>query len=115
MHSDVKTMRTKIQPTNVQCHLAMPNDTLELQLPKYGSINSIRLSMNLDGGIGEASFQPAGYSRPNSDCEGIPFTPPANTQTLSTTLITEDIWRRKNSGQLRLSDVQWSPMSYRQG
>ena len=73
-------MRTKIQPTDVQCHLAMPNDTLELQLPKYGSINSIRLSMNLDGGVGEASFQPAGYSRPNSDCEGIPFTPPANTQ-----------------------------------
>ena len=36
--------------------------------------------MNLNGGIGEASFQPAGFSRPNSDCEGIPFTPLMNNQ-----------------------------------
>ena len=36
--------------------------------------------MNLDGGAGEASFQPAGYSRPSSDCEGVLFTPPVNTQ-----------------------------------
>ena len=36
--------------------------------------------MHLTGGVGEASFQPAGFSRPNSDCEGTPFTPPANDQ-----------------------------------
>ena len=59
---------------------ASPSDTLELIVPEYGSINEIILRMNLDGGIGEASFQPAGFSRPNSDCEGIPFTPPMNNQ-----------------------------------
>ena len=36
--------------------------------------------MHLTGGVGEASFQPAGYSRPNSDCEGTRFTPPPNDQ-----------------------------------
>ena len=80
MHSDIETKRSKIQPTNVQCHHASPNDTLEIELPEYGSINSIRLMMNLEGGVGEVSFQSAGYSRPNSDCEGVPFTPPANDQ-----------------------------------
>ena len=74
------TKRTNILPNNVQCHHASPNDTLELEVPEYGSINSIRLRMNLDGGVGQASFQPAGFSRPNSDCEGIPFTPPMNDQ-----------------------------------
>ena len=73
MHSD-------ILQNNVQCHHASPNNTLELEVPEYGSINSIRLRMNLDGGVGQASFQPAGFSRPNSDCEGIPFTPPMNDQ-----------------------------------
>ena len=80
MHSDIETKRTKRQPNNVQCHHASPNDTLELEILEYGSINSIRLMMNLDGGVGEASFQPIGYSRPNSDCEGTPFTPPINDQ-----------------------------------
>ena len=36
--------------------------------------------MHLTGGVGEASFQPAGYSRPNSNCEGPRFTPLANEQ-----------------------------------
>ena len=36
--------------------------------------------MHLTGGVGEASFQQAGYSRPNSDCEGTKFTQPANDQ-----------------------------------
>ena len=80
MHSDIETKRTKVQPTNVQCHHASLNDTLEVEIPEYGSINSIQLMMHLTGGVGEASFQPAGYSRPNSDCEGIPFTPPINDQ-----------------------------------
>ena len=36
--------------------------------------------MHLTGGVGEATFQPPGFSRPNSDCEGTPFTPTANDQ-----------------------------------
>ena len=80
MDSDIETMRTNILPNNVQCHHASLNDTLKLIVPEYGSINSIRLRMNLDGGIGEAFFQPAKFSRPNSDCEGTPFTPPMNNQ-----------------------------------
>ena len=82
MHSDIETKRTKVQPTNVQCHHASPNDTLEIEVPEYGSINSIRLEMHLTGGVGEATFQPPGFSRPNSDCEGTPFTPPANDQSI---------------------------------
>ena len=80
MHSDIETMRTNILPNNVQCHNASPNDTLELIVPEYGSINEIELRINLDGGVGEASFQPAGFSRPNSNYEGVPFTPPMNNQ-----------------------------------
>ena len=80
MHADVETMRTNILPNNIQCHNASPNDTLELTVPEYGSINEIKLRINLDGGVGEASFQPAGFSRPNSYCEGTPFTPPKNNQ-----------------------------------
>ena len=49
-------------------------------MPEYGSIDEINLRINLDGGVGEASFQPAGFSRPNSYCEGTPFTPPRNNQ-----------------------------------
>ena len=80
MRSNIETKRTTVQPTNVQCHHSSPNDTLEIELPEYGSINNIRLMMHLTGGVGEASFQPAGFSRPNSDCEGTPVTPPANDQ-----------------------------------
>ena len=47
-------------------------------MPSYGSINEINLKIKLDGGIGEASFQPNGFSRPNSYCKGNPFTPPRN-------------------------------------
>ena len=80
MHSFVETKRTLIQPSNVQCHHSAPNNTLEIEIPEYGTINKIHLMMHLTGGVGEASFQPAGYSRPNSDCEGTRFTPPANDQ-----------------------------------
>ena len=45
MHSDIQTKRTNILPNNVQCHHASPNDTLELEVPEYGSINSIRVRM----------------------------------------------------------------------
>ena len=73
MHSNIETKRTTVQSTNVQCYHSSPNDTLEIELPEYGTINGIRLMMHLTGGVGEASFQPAGYSRPNSDCEGTKF------------------------------------------
>ena len=80
MHADIETMRTYILPTNIQCHHALPDQTLEITVPSYGSINEINLKIKLDGGIGEASFQPNGFSRPNSYCKGNPFTPPRNTQ-----------------------------------
>ena len=82
MHRNIKTKRTTVQPTNVQCHHSSPNDTLEIEFPEYGTLNGIRLMMHLTGGVGEASFQPAGFSRPNSDCEGAKFTPPVNDQSL---------------------------------
>ena len=80
MHRNIETKRTTVQPTNVQCHHSSPNDPLEIELPEYGTINGIQLMMHLTGGVGEASFQPGGFSRPNSDFEGSPFTPPANDQ-----------------------------------
>ena len=80
MHADVETLRTNILPNNIQCHQATPNGTLEVTVPEYGSINKINLRINLEGGLGEALFQPIGFSRPNSYCEGTPFTPPRNNQ-----------------------------------
>ena len=53
---------------------------LEIDIPPYGNINRISILMHLEGGVGEASFQPAGYSRPNSDCRGTKFSPPPNKQ-----------------------------------
>ena len=76
MHSFIETKRSLIQTTKAQCHHAAPNDTLEIEIPEYGTINRIRLLVHLEGGVGETSFQPAGYSRPNSDCKGKKFTPP---------------------------------------
>ena len=80
MHANVETLRTYILPTNIQCHHALPDQTLEITVPSYGSINEINLKIKLDGGIGEASFQPIGFSRPNSYCKGTSFTPPRNNQ-----------------------------------
>ena len=57
MHSHMETKRTLIQSTNIQCHHSSPNDTLEIELPEYGTINSIRLMMHLTEGVGEASFK----------------------------------------------------------
>ena len=74
MHANIETMRTFILPTNIQCHNASPDQTLEITVPSYGSINEINLKIKLDGGVGEASFQP------NSYCKGNQFTPPRNTQ-----------------------------------
>ena len=67
MHANVETLRTNILPNNIQCHQATPNGTLELTVPEYGSINEINLRINLEGGVGEAFFQPIGFSRPNSN------------------------------------------------
>ena len=95
MHSFVETQRTLIRTTKAQCHQASPNDTLEIELPPYGTINRIRLLMHLQGGVGEASFQPAGYSRPNSDCKGKEFTPPPNEQNRITYLDYSEHLREK--------------------
>ena len=51
--------------------------------------------MHLQGGVGEASFQPAGYSRPNSDCKGKKFTPPPNEQNRITYLDYSEHLREK--------------------
>ena len=77
MHSNIETKRTTVQSTNLQCYHSSPNDTLEIELPEYGTINGIRLMMHLTRGVGEASLQPAGFSRPNS---GTKFTPPESDQ-----------------------------------
>ena len=42
--------------------------------------------MHLEGGLAEASFQPVGYSRPNSYCSGESFQPPSNDQSRITYL-----------------------------
>ena len=80
MHANIETMRTFILPTSIQCHNALPDKAFEITVPSYGSINEINLKIKLDGGIGEASFQPIGFSRPDSNCKGTPFTPPKNSQ-----------------------------------
>ena len=80
MHSFIETKRTLIHTANAQCHHSAQNDTIEIEIPEYGTINRIRLMMHLTGGVGEASFQPAGYSRPTSDCDGTRFTQPPNDQ-----------------------------------
>ena len=46
MHSNIETKRTTVQSTNVQCHHYSPNDTLEIELPEYGTINGIRSMMH---------------------------------------------------------------------
>ena len=79
MHADIETLRTNILPSNVQCHEADPHDTLTITIPEYGSIEELYLKIQLNGGVGEAAFQPSGYSRPDSYCEGTPFYPPKNT------------------------------------
>ena len=74
------------------------NNTIEIAIPPYGNINRIRIMMHLEGGIGEASFQPAGYSRPYSECRGTTFTPAPNKQTRITyidyagALSTKAVW-----------------------
>ena len=47
-------------------------------MPEYGSIEALDLKLQLKGGVGEAMFQPSGYSRPDSYCRGTPFYPPRN-------------------------------------
>ena len=58
MHADIETLRTNILPSNVQCHEADPDDTLTITIPEYGSIDELDLKIKLNGGVGEAAFQP---------------------------------------------------------
>ena len=90
MHSNIETKRTTVQPTNVQCHHSSPNDTLEIELPEYGTINGIRLMMHLTGGVGEASFQPAGFSIPTSRSKFILLTPKKKGSSLGGPRMRED-------------------------
>ena len=73
MHADIETLRTNILPSNIQCHEAHPDDTLTITIPEYGNIEALDLKIQLNGGVGEAAFQPSGYSRPDSYCEGTHF------------------------------------------
>ena len=79
MHADLETLRSFILPTEVQCNEAEPDGTLTITTPEYGSIESLDLKLQLEGGVGEAMFQPSGFSRPDSWCMGYPFSPPKNT------------------------------------
>ena len=78
MHADIETLRTNILPSHIQCHEADPDDTITITTPEYGSIEALDLKIQLSGGVGEAMFQPSGYSRPDSYCKGTPFYPPRN-------------------------------------
>ena len=78
MHADIETLRTNILPSEIQCHEADPDDTITITTPEYGSIEALDLKLQLKGGVGEAMFQPSGYSRPDSYCRGTPFYPPRN-------------------------------------
>ena len=79
MHADLETLRSSILPTEVQCNEAEPDGTITITTPEYGSIESLDLKLQLEGGVGEAMFQPSGSPRPDSWCKGYPFYPPKNT------------------------------------
>ena len=58
MHSLLQTYQGIIQPTEAQCHNSGPDEALELNIPAYGNIKSIKVRVDLDGGVGQMSFQP---------------------------------------------------------
>ena len=110
MHFETK--RSLIQTKKAHCYQAAPNDTLEIELPQYVSINRIRLLVHLEGGVGEASFQPAGYSWPNTDCKGKEFTPPPNDQNRITYLDYSEHLREKamwSTDEIRRAVVTYQP------
>ena len=77
-------------------------------MPSYGSINEINLKNKLDGGVGEASFQPIGFSRPNSYCKGTSFTPPMNNQKSLDYIDNKKHYQdKKNIGKLTLYAAPW--------
>ena len=78
MHADIETLRSNILPSEIQCHEADPDGTITITTPEYGSIEALDLKLQLEGGVGEAMFQPSGFSRPDSWCRGTPFYPPRN-------------------------------------
>ena len=66
MHADLETLRSFILPTEVQCNEAEPYGTITITTSEYGSKESLDLKLQLEGGVGEAMFQPSGFSRPDS-------------------------------------------------
>ena len=73
-----KTLRSTIIPSEIQCNEADPDGTITITTPEYGSIEALDLKLKLQGEVGEAMFQPSGFSRPDSWCRGTPFYPPRN-------------------------------------
>ena len=68
MHSFLQTHEDLIQLTKAHyLDHSGPDNTLEVEIPQYGNILPIRVKIHLVGGVGQVSFQPVGYSRPNSD------------------------------------------------
>ena len=78
MHANIETLGTNILSSHIQCHEADPEDTITITTLEYGSIEALDLKIQLSGGVGEAMFQPSGYSRPDSYCKGTPFYLPRN-------------------------------------
>ena len=78
MHNDLETLRSTIIPSTAQCNQAELDGTISITTPTYGSIQPLDLKLKLQGGVGHSMFQPKGFSRPDSWCNGYPFLPPKN-------------------------------------
>ena len=78
MHAMMEVHRMLIESTKEECHYAHPNGTIDVEIPPYGNIRRIRVQLQLEGGAVDTSFQPVGFSRPDSNCEGGDLTPPPN-------------------------------------
>ena len=86
MHASFEKHGAYIRTTKAACHQSSPDGTLQVSIPSYGNIQRVDLEMHLEGGLAEASFQPVGYSRPNSYFSGELFQPPSNDQSRITYL-----------------------------
>ena len=51
MHASIQTMRAFILPSYIQCHNALSDQSLELTVPSYGSIEEMSLKIKLSGGV----------------------------------------------------------------
>ena len=111
MHSFLQTYQGIIQPTEAPCYHSEPDEALEIIIPQYENIKSIKILVNLQGGTGQVSFQPVGYSRPNSDCRGNKFHPPPNQDSKITYLQYNGIL--KNKQEYDLDEIKRAVVTYR--